>query len=153
MPQKRKASLLAIQFGLGIVIVALTYFLYDSITSPWEEIEREQQLTSQTRARMNQVRIALRRFEEVNDRFPGGIDSLRAFIAADSIIGLNPDSVFGGSFDPSTFMTSARGGGMFRYALNDTGRVDVYWLKDPDSDDHIGSTEPDITALHAASWE
>ena len=153
MAQKRKTSLLAIQFGLGIVIVVLAYFLYDSITSPWEAIEREQQVTNQTRARMNQVRIALRRFEQAYDRFPGSVDSLRAFVATDSVLSSDPDSIFGGSFDPSTFLMSARGGGMFEYALNDTGHVEVYWLKDPDSDDYIGSTESDITALHAASWE
>jgi hypothetical protein len=153
MAQNRKGSLLAIQAGLGIVIVILTYFLYDSITTPWEAIEREQELTESTRARMNEVRVALRYFEETNDRFPPSLDSLPIFVAADSILQVNPDSVFGRPFDRANFMMSARGGGRFHYALNDTGRVKIYFLKDPDSDDFIGSVEPDITALHAASWE
>ena len=153
MAQKRKASLLAIQAGLGVVILVLGYFLYNSITEPWEEIEREQRLTDQTRARMNQVRVALRRFEEANDRFPGSLDSLVAFVSMDSLLSLNPDSIFGESFDANQFLRSARSGSMFRYAVNDTGRVEIYLLEDPDSQDHIGSAQPDITALHAASWE
>ena len=153
MPQKRKASLIAVQIGLGLVIAVLAFFLYDSITAPWEAVEREQRLTDMTRTRMDQVRIALRHFEDVNDRFPGSIDSLLSFVAEDSIMSLNPDSIFHGTFDPSTVLNSARSGAKFTYALNDTGRVKVYYLKDPDSDDHIGSREPDITALHAASWE
>ena len=153
MAQKRKASLIAIQIVLGIVIVVLAYFLYDSITSPWEAIEREQRLTEQTRTRMNQVRIALRRFEEANDRFPGTLDSLTAFVATDSLLNLNPDSIFGEDFDRSSYTASARSGSVFQYAVNDTGRVSIYLLKDPDSEDYIGSAEPDITQLHAASWE
>lgn len=153
MPQKRKASLIAVQIGLGIVIAVLAFFLYDSITAPWEAVEREQRLTDMTRARMDQVRIALRHFEDANDRFPGTIDSLVAWVAEDSVMSLNPDSVFHGPFDPTQVLNSARSGARFTYVLNDTGRVKVYYLKDPDSDDHIGSTEPDISALHAASWE
>ena len=153
MPQKRKSSLIAIQIVLGIVIAVLAYFLYDSITSPWEAVQREQALTDLTRSRMNQVRIALRHFEDANDRFPGSIDSLTAFVTEDSILTLNPDSVFAGPFDSREFLNSARSGSMFHYALNDTGRVEIYYLKDPDSDDYIGSIEPDISALHAAGWE
>jgi hypothetical protein len=66
---------------------------------------------------------------------------------------VNPDSFFHGPFDPNEFLKSARSGARFHYALNDTGRVKVYYLKDPDSDDHIGSIEPDISRLHAGSWE
>ncbi|MFV1980368.1 MAG: hypothetical protein ACC655_04375 [Rhodothermia bacterium] len=153
MSQKRKSSLIAIQIGLGIVILVLAWFLYDSITSPWEAVLQEQRLTDLTRARMNQVRIALRHFDDVNDRFPGSIDSLVVFVTEDSIASANPDSFFNGPFDPREFMNSARSGARFTYALNDTGRVKVYYLKDPDSDDYIGSIEPDISALHAASWE
>jgi hypothetical protein len=153
MATKRKGSLIAIQVGLGVVIVILAYFLYDSITSPWEAVEREQRLTDQTRERMSQVRTALRRYEEVNDRFPGSLDSLAVFATSDSLLTLNPDSIFGESFSPDLFLRSARSGSTFVYAVNDTGRVNIYLLKDPDSEDYIGSSQPDITALHAASWE
>ncbi len=153
MALQRKARLLIIQIGLGLVIVVLTYFLYDSITAPWEAIQRDLQLTVDTRSHMSQVRVALRRYYEVNGRFPHSLDSLETFVAADSIINLNPDSMFGGSFDASLFLTSARSGAMFEYSVNDTSRVKIYLLKDPDSDDAIGSAEPDITELHASTWE
>lgn len=153
MQEKRKSSLIVIQIGLGIVIVALTYFLYVSITAPWEAVQQEKRLTDLTRARMNQVRMALRHFEELNDRFPGSIDSLVSFVTEDSLMNVNQDSFFHGNFDLNEFLNSPRSGARFQYALNDTGRVKVYYLKDPDSDDYIGSIEPDISKLHAGSWE
>jgi hypothetical protein len=42
---------------------------------------------------------------------------------------------------------------MFELTVNDTARVKTYLLKDPDSDDQIGTVEPDVTRLNAASWE
>lgn len=153
MAKKSKGSLIAIQAGLAVVILILAYFLYDAITSPWAVIEREQAITRETRERMNDVRIALRHFEETNGRFPKTVDSLALFVRTDSILAANPDSMFGAGFRPDSFLYSARSGTMFEYILNDTSRVKIYFLKDPDSDDHIGSAEPDITQLHAASWE
>lgn len=153
MSKKTKSSLLAIQAGLAVVILVLAYFLYDAITSPWAAIEREQALTSETRRRMDDVRVALRHFEESNGRFPGSVDSLVQFIRTDSLIASNPDSIFGAGFRPDSFLYSARSQRKFEYVLNDTSRVKIYLLKDPDSDDHIGAAEPDITQLHAASWE
>lgn len=153
MAKQSKGSLIAIQAGLAVVILVLAYFLFDAITSPWAAIEREQALTNRTRTRMDNVRVALRRFEEENQRFPKSIDSLAMFVRSDSILASNPDSIFGSSFNPDSFLYSPRSGRMFEYSLNDTSRVKIYLLKDPDSDDHIGSALPDITQLHAASWE
>jgi len=153
MPEKRKSGLVAIQIGLGLVIVVLAYFLYDSITAPWEVVQAEHRLIDATRARMNQVRIALRHFDDANDRFPSSLDSLILYVSEDSIINLNPDSIFLGPFDLREFATSPRSETRFHYSLNDTGRVSVYYLKDPDSDDYIGAMEPDISRLHAGSWE
>jgi hypothetical protein len=153
MAKKTKSSLLAIQAGLAVVILVLAYFLYDAITAPWAAIEHEQQLTAETRERMDDVRIALRHFEEMNGRFPQTIDSVAQYVQTDSLLNVNPDSIFGETFRPDSFLYSARSAQMFEYAVNDTSRVKIYYLKDPDSDDHIGSTQPDITQLHAASWE
>lgn len=153
MAKQTKGSLIAIQAGLAVVIVVLAYFLYDAITSPWAAIERDQALTTETRERMNDVRIALRYFEETNGRFPQTVDSLSQFVRTDSLLSARPDSIFGQGFDPDSFLYSARSTRMFEYVLNDTSRVKIYLLKDPDSDDHIGAAEPDITQLHAASWE
>lgn len=148
---KKKTSVLATQIGLGVVIAVLTFFLYDSITAPWAAVQYEKSLTALTRTRMDQVRISLRRFNEVHRRFPQTVDSLAQFVQADSILQSNLDSTLGVGFDIDSFLVSARGG-RFKYALNDTGRVKIYYLQDPASDDEIGSIEPDISLLHAASW-
>ena len=66
---------------------------------------------------------------------------------------LDLDSVFGDGFMPDSLPFSPRTGNPFEYAVNDTGRVVIYLLKDPDSDDRIGALTPDITLLNAASWE
>ena len=96
---QKKTSVLAIQLGLGVVIAVLIFFLYDSITSPWEAVKKEEALTELTRTRMDYVRIALRRFDEVNDRFPQSVDSLDQFVRSDSILQIDPDSTMGMGFN------------------------------------------------------
>jgi len=143
-----------IQVVLAIVIVALGYWLYDSITGPWDEMEREQQIIAETRDRMSNIRTALTRHERSEQRFPSSLDSLMIWVQQDSIIQSNPDSIFetvGINLD--SLLYSPRTGNKFGYSLNDTGRVHIYLLKDPDSDDQIGSDQPDVTQLNAASWE
>lgn len=141
-----------LQVLLGIIIVVLGYWLYVSITEPWAVVEQERAMTEQTRERMDDVRSALIRYQRTNQRFPSSLDSLMIWVRQDSIIQANQDSLFGGlSLDSLTF--SPRTGKRFEYALNDTGRVAVYLLKDPDSEDQIGSEAPDVTLLNAASWE
>lgn len=141
-----------LQVLLGIIIVVLGYWLYVSITEPWAVVEQERAMTEQTRERMDDVRTALIRYQRTNQRFPSSLDSLMIWVQQDSIIQANQDSLFGDlSLDSLTF--SPRTGKRFEYALNDTGRVAVYLLKDPDSEDQIGSEAPDVTLLNAASWE
>lgn len=144
---------IAIQVLLGIAIVALAYWLYVSITAPWDAVEHERELTRQTRERMDKVRTALIRFERIEDRYPGGLDSLVTWVKTDSFMVANTDSLFGASFNPDSLIYSPRTGSQFVYAVNDTGRVAIYLLKDPDSEDQIGSEVPDVTQLNAASWE
>lgn len=149
-----QAVKIVIQIVLGLVIIALGYWLYLSITAPWDAVERERAVTAMTREQMDKVRIALIRHERVEDRFPGTLDSLMLWVRQDSIILSNPDSVFermGINLD--SLIYSPRSGNKFLYNLNDTGRVKIYLLKDPDSDDQIGSETPDVTQLNAASWE
>ena len=149
-----QAVKIVIQIVLGLVIIALCYWLYISITEPWDAIERERAVTAMTRDQMDKVRIALIRHERVEDRFPGTLDSLLIWVRQDSVIQSNPDSVFemvGINLD--SLLYSPRTGSKFLYSLNDTGRVKIYMLKDPDTDDRIGSETPDVTQLNAASWE
>ena len=143
---------IAIQVVLGIAILALCYWLYVSITAPWAAVERERAITAETRAQMDKVRTALIGHERVLDKFPSTLDSLIIWVKTDSATAADWDSLYG--VNPDSLYYSPRTGKPFLYTLNDTGRVAIYLLKDPDSDDQIGSTNPeDITTLNAASWE
>ncbi|NNE69230.1 MAG: hypothetical protein HKN29_02575 [Rhodothermales bacterium] len=143
----------AIQLILAIVIVGLGYFLYVSITEPYEAVERQREITRMTRDRMQQVRTALSTYRQENERFPGSIDSLHMWVMSDSLMVSKTDSIFGAGFVLDSLIFSPRTGKKFEYALNDTSQVNIYLLSDPDSDDRIGSLTPDVTLLNAASWE
>ncbi len=143
----------ALQIVLGIVIVILAYYLYVSITEPYKVIERQKELTRLTRERMDDVRTALVLYERDKNRFPLTLDSLVMYVKTDSLIRLRADSIFGGPVNPDSLPYSPRTGKPFEYAVNDTAKVKIYLLKDPDSNDQIGSLIPDVTLLNAASWE
>lgn len=145
---------IAIQAAMAIAIVVLCVLLYQSITGPWAALERQAEITEMTRERMSQIRTALVLYERQTDQFPGSLDSLVTWVGQDSLIASNPDSIFETvGFNLDSLLFSPRTGNAFLYALNDTGQVAVYFLKDPDSEDYIGTESPDITQLNAASWE
>ncbi|GIV59665.1 hypothetical protein GQ464_014170 [Rhodocaloribacter litoris] len=144
---------IALQVVLGIVILVLAYFLYVSITEPYQAVERQRELTRLTRERMDDVRQALVYYRQVNERFPRTLDSLVMFLKTDSLAQARTDSLFGEPVNFDSLIYSPRTGKPFEYALNDTSQVMIYLLKDPDSDDQIGSLIPDVTLLNAASWE
>ncbi len=153
MASSRSGLRVGIQILLALVIVALTYWLYVSVTEPYAVIERQQALRDQTRQRMDYVRQALIRYENVEDGYPSSLDSLVIFVRQDSFMQANWDSLFDVSITPESLLVSPRSGSRFTYAVNDTGRVNIYLLGDPDSEDHIGSEIPDVTRINAASWE
>jgi type II secretory pathway pseudopilin PulG len=142
-----------IQVVLAIVILVLAYVLYESITDPYEQIQRRQELTEMTRQRMSDIRTALIRFEQQNDSFPDSLDVLVDYLRQDSALMANQDSVFGHSVNLDSLLYSPRTGKLFQYAVNDTGRVETYLLQDPDSDDQIGTLSGDVTQTNAATWE
>ena len=146
---------ISIQIVLGLLIVFLFFWLIQSITGPWEAQERQREITEMTRDRMSDVRSALVYYERQEDDFPGSLDSLRMWLDADSLMMIAADSIFEAQdFMLDSLFFSPRTGSMFEYTVNDTGLVEVYLLKDPDSDDQIGTLDPDdITSLNAASWE
>ena len=143
----------AIQVLLAIVILVLFYWLYVSITAPYAAVERAREITELTRDRMELVRTSLISHEREEDRFPGSLDSLVMWVRSDSFMVSNRDSLLGTSFNLDSLIYSPRTGNRFLYSVNDTGRVAIYLLKDPDSEDQIGSELPDVTQLNAASWE
>jgi hypothetical protein len=142
-----------IQVFLGLVIIGLAYFLYQSVTEPYERIERQQQRTEDTRQRMTNIRTALVDYERDSASYPDSLNLLIQHIRADSILSTRQDSVFGSALDLDSLLFSARSGERFQYALSDTGRVETYLLQDPSSDDEIGTLTGDPTAQNAASWE
>jgi len=141
----------AIQVVLAIVIVGLTYVLYLSITGPYEHIAQEQELTDQTRERMDNIRTALIHHESLHNYFPGDLDTLGMFI--DTAMMADAQAHFTDGFDRDSLFYSPRSGERFEYALNDTGAVDIYLLEDPASDEYIGSLEDDPALRNTASWE
>jgi hypothetical protein len=142
-----------LQVLLGILIVGLAYWLYVSITEPYKVIERQRELTEVTRTRMDHIRKALVRYEVVHGRYTSSLDTLVHFVKEDSILAYRADSVFGAGFQPDSLPYSPRTGRRFELAVNDTARVATYLLRDPDSNDQIGSLVPDVTMINAASWE
>lgn len=142
-----------IQVLLGIVIIGLAYFLYQSITGPYDRIERQQQLTEETRQRMTNIRTALVDYERDSASYPDSLNLLLQHIRNDTILSTRQDSVFGSALNLDSLLYSPRSGNRFQYTVSDTGRVETYLLEDPDSDDRIGTLTGDPTQQNAASWE
>jgi hypothetical protein len=137
---------------LLIVIVGLGYWLYASITGPWQQVQKERQMTEQVRERMFQINNAIRFHNDRTGRFPESLDSLMAFLEADSLFQLRATNILVmNEFDPATFLNSPRTGNSFTYELNSESRPPLYILRDPDSEDHIG-TLTRVTDRGAASW-
>lgn len=145
---------MGLQVILGIVIVVLTYVLYVSITAPYEEVLAQQRMTERTRQRMDLTRTALIRYREQQGRFPGTLDSLAMYVAQNEQLRAELDSLANiENFAPDSLLYSPRTGERFEYAINDTSRVKIYRLRDPNSEDQIGTLQPDVTQVNAASWE
>ena len=144
----------ATQLILWLVIIGLGYFLFYSITEPYEAVKRAEALTEETRNRMDTIRQVAIHFENQYDRYPSSIDSLGIYAKTDSAFLTVRDSIFGEGFIPDSLIYSPRNGERFHYAINDTSKVRTYLLKDPLTADSIGTVLPnDITLVNAASWE
>lgn len=144
-----------LQIGLGLVIIVLCYVLYVSITGPYQEVLAQERETEQTRSRMGLARTALIRYREQTQRFPRTLDSLVMYVEQNQELRSELDSLYAGeNFAPDSVIHSPRTGKEFQYQVSpDTARVDIYRLKDPDSEDQIGTTRLDVTEVNAASWE
>lgn len=142
-----------IQVVLGIIIIGLAYFLYRSITEPYDRIERQQEITERTRNRMGDIRAALIDYERDSASYPDSLEILLEHIRRDTVLSTRQDSIFGEPINLDSLLYSPRTGKRFQYTVNDTGRVEVYLLQDPDTDDQIGTLEEDPTQTNVASWE
>ncbi|MGK7371449.1 MAG: hypothetical protein ACNS64_14655 [Candidatus Halalkalibacterium sp. M3_1C_030] len=158
MNVERRNQLLSIV--LGIIILVLGYFLYQSIVGPYQEVIERQQMTERVRHQMENIRDALVRYERQTGDFPpseGGLDTLVQYLKTDSAMVAMRDSLFtnqaGQPYNPDSLIYSVRPPhNRFQYTLNDTIRPPIYLLEDPDTEDKIGSLER-TTLLNAASWE
>ncbi|WP_020404276.1 hypothetical protein [Gracilimonas tropica] len=142
---------------LGIIIIGLAYWLYDSLITPYQEVKEREAMTEKVRQRLVDTKDALIQYETRNETFPptdGGLDTLISFLKSDSLMIAMGDSLFGGTMDvynPDSLIYSPRTGNRFEYTLNDTLRPQIYLLKDPDSDDAVGSLER-TTMRNAPNW-
>ena len=140
---------------LAIIIVVLAWFLYDSIVTPFEEVERHREVTEQVRHRLTVVRDALVEYRRRHNEFPESLDELVEWLKTDeemiergpSLLAFRPPY----EYDPDSLIISPRTGNRFEYALNDTIRPNIYLLEDPDTDDAIGSLDR-TTLLNATNW-
>lgn len=147
---------------LGIAIIGLGWWLYHSIVDPYKVVEERERMTEQVHRNMEQIRDGLVHYNRNNEKYPptkGGLDSLVAFIKNDSLMQAQRDSLFdrdypsGYVFNLDSLVYSPRPPhNRFEYTLNDTINPNLYLLKDPDSDDQIGSLEK-TTLLNAPSWK
>ncbi len=142
---------------LGIVILGLTWLLYDSIITPYQEVLEREAMTERVRARMSTIKDVLIQYEIRNGKFPpaeGGLDSVVQFIQTDSAMIAIQDSLLtdnGERFDVLQIVFSQRDGQRFTYTTNDTIRPPLYLLQDPTTEDAIGSLER-TTMRNAPNW-
>ncbi len=137
---------------LLIVIIGLGYFLYVSITGPWQEVQEERRVTEQVRSHMSAINNTIRFYNERHGNFPTNMDSLIVFLSTDSLFQAESENILQNrNVDLDNFLISPRTGNMFTYALNDTVRPPLYIIEDPDTDDHIG-TLTRVTDRGAPSW-
>ncbi|MEM1041588.1 MAG: hypothetical protein AAGI91_03070 [Bacteroidota bacterium] len=110
---------------------------------------------------MGHIRDGMRGYEFRYDRFPSTLDSLLTAIRTDSFMVAKRDSIFGleegEMLDLDSLLFSSRGGERFdlNVVRDDSTGVTVYLLEDPNSDNFVGTDDPERAAgmLNAASWE
>lgn len=144
---------------LGVLIIALSYFLYRSIIDPYQDVIDEQEMVERERHRMLIVRDALVQYRNRQGNFPpsdGGLDSLVQFVQNDEFVAPRADSLFvfrpPSVYSPDSLVYSPRPPhNRFEYTLNDTIRPRLYLLENPGTGDRIGDLER-TTMLNAPNW-
>ncbi|MCP9291052.1 MULTISPECIES: hypothetical protein [Gracilimonas] len=156
MDIESRNKILTIVFG--VIILGLTYYLYDSLVTPYQEVKEREALEEKVRQRLLDTKDALIQYQTRNETFPptdGGLDSLVKFLKTDSLMIAMGDSLFGTTFEiynPDSLVYSPRSPfPKWEYTLNDTLRPQIYLLEDPGSDDAVGSLER-TTMRNAPNW-
>lgn len=143
---------------LGIIIIALSYVLYDSIVTPYQEVKERQAERERVRHRLLTLKDAIVQYETRYGHFPpteGGLDSIVVFLKTDSLMVAKGDTLFAQlpplTYSPDSIIFSPRSNTRFMYTLNDSTRPPLYLLEDPDTDDAIGSLSR-TTMRNAPNW-
>ncbi|HAW78483.1 MAG TPA: hypothetical protein DF712_10975 [Balneola sp.] len=144
---------------LGIVILALSWLLYDSIVTPYQEVLERQAMTERVRYHMSTIKDVLIQYDVRYGKYPpaeGGLDSVVQFVESDSAMISLSDSLLsyqGEPFPAGQLIYSPRDQQRFIYSVNDTIRPPLYLLQDPSEDynDEIGSLSR-TTMRNAPSW-
>ena len=143
---------------LGLIIVALSWWLYDSIVTPYQIVEERKAETERVRTRLITLKDAFVYYESRYGHFPpteGGLDSIVTYLSTDSLMIAMGDSLFYQlpplTYSPESIIIAPRSGERFNYTHNDTIRPPLYLLEDPDSDDAIGSLSR-TTMRNAPNW-
>lgn len=144
---------------LAVLIVVLSWFLYQSIVGPYQEVLEEEAMVERERHRMERVRDALVQYNNRRGNFPpteGGLDSLVTFLETDSLMTARGDTLFSfmepSTYSPDSIIYSPRPPHVrFEYTLNDTINPELYLLENPNSEDVIGDLER-TTLLNAPNW-
>ncbi len=147
---------------LGVLIIILGVFLYQSITEPYQKVLEQQRITQEVRDQLVQLRDMLVVHDRLESRFPGSLDSLLAFFETNQQIDRSAegavmhytrgrDTIISHEGQLQSILYSYRTNNRFTYTLNDTIRPQLYLLEDPDTDDHIGSLNR-TTLRNATSW-
>jgi hypothetical protein len=153
MASSSRGFRVSVQAFLALIILGLSFWLYHSITGPYDAEERRQMLTQETRRHMDGIRKAMIRYQTVHGRYPSSLDSLGTFVKQDAILQNGAGTLFGPGFNPDSLPYSPRSGKPFELIVTDTAGVETYLLKDPDSNDHIGTLTANVSRINAASWE
>ena len=143
---------------LGVIILFLSWWLYDSIVTPYKVVEERKAETERVRNRLLTLKDAFVQYETRFGKFPpteGGLDSIVTFLQTDSIMVAMGDTLFQQipplEYSPESIIIAPRSETRFSYTLNDTIRPTLYLLEDPDSDDAIGSLTR-TTMRNAPNW-
>jgi hypothetical protein len=132
--------------------------LYDSIVTPYQEVEERKLMNETVQERMSDLRDVLIQYKSRNGDFPASLDSVTTFLNTDSMMTQIADSMFTdrliSTYNPDSAIYSPRPPHKrFNYMLNDTLRPKMYFLQDPDNSDNFIGDSLKTTMLNAASWE
>lgn len=143
----------------GITIILLSWWLYDSIVTPYKVVEEQKAETERVRTRMLTLKDAIVNYEARYGHFPptdGGLDSVVTYLSTDSLMISMGDSLFRQmpplQYSPESMVVSPRDTSLrFLYTRNDTIRPPLYLLEDPMTDDAVGSLSR-TTMRNAPNW-